>query len=216
MVCSRSTSSLAKLRQAAATAASTRSKAAPSAAGSGQESGSKDRKPPLPSPEDALEEVESSRAGDEEESEEEETRVEERERSVSASAATRQEPGWSCAAMQRHRGSPPPSEHGAGALEPLLPQKLRVAGNSKSSEASSSLKRPHSSGKGSSAKRDQSVAFKEGNRRWDRMVTKKEIDDLDEAEELRNHLRGKASKVTSATLVMESSTSLQQLCSGSS
>ena len=49
---------------------------------------------------------------------------------------------------------------------------------------------------GVQGKRGQSVPFKEGNRLWDRMVAKKELDEeLDEAEELWKYLRGKASKI---------------------
>ena len=52
-----------------------------------------------------------------------------------------------------------------------------------------------SSGGGSAKKRGQSVAFKEGHRRWDRMVAKRELEEVDEAAELSNYLRGKASKI---------------------
>ena len=39
------------------------------------------------------------------------------------------------------------------------------------------------------------MAFKEGHRRWDRMVAKRELEEIDEAAELWNYLRGKASKI---------------------
>ena len=39
------------------------------------------------------------------------------------------------------------------------------------------------------------MAFKEGHRRWDRMVAKKELEEVDEAAEIWNWLRGKASKI---------------------
>ena len=61
--------------------------------------------------------------------------------------------------------------------------------------ASRSLKRPHSSGGGSAKKRGRSVAFKEGHRRWDRLVANRELEEVDEATELWNYLRGKASKI---------------------
>ena len=170
------------------TTAKSKAAASSSAAGSSQGLGSqKAKKPPLPPPVDPLLEVDSSEDEIVEEEEEEEPKV-----SDSASATTRlplsSRTGARlelCSNQEVRQNTPRRTWRGA-----------RAAGEEgKPEEASGSLKRPHSSGGGSAKKRGQSVAFKEGHRRWDRLVAKRELEEVDEAAELWNYLRGKASKI---------------------
>ena len=115
----------------------------------------------------------------------------ERERSVSASATTRLPLSSRTGVRLELRSNQETKQN--------TPRRTwrgsRTAASSKPEEASGSLKRPHSSGGGSAKKRGQSVAFKEGHRRWDRMVAKRELEEVDEAAELWNYLRGKPSKI---------------------
>ena len=186
---------------APASTAKSKAVASSSAAGSSQGLGSQTaKKPPLAPP------VDPSLEGEDEiaEEEEQEPKVsdmvvdpdhdvsKERERSISASAATRLLVSSRTGARLELRSNqevkqstPRRTWRGSRAVE--------EKGNPE--EASGSLKRPHSSVGGSAKKRGQSVAFKEGHRKWDRMVAKRELEEVDEAAELWNYLRGKASKI---------------------